>query len=133
MSLRKNGFVVLVVGLAGCTHANISSIPMEISGVGTAYRYQGRANFAHQFAEADRMITEDCKRRNGGRPVIVSAQKQDLGVVAFRNGNSTTNATVQATGNRYGATAYGTAHTYSSGATTYMRNKNQEILYKCVK
>ena len=87
--------------LGGCTHASISSIPLEIEGVGTVYRYQGRANFPHQIAEADRRIAEDCKQKNGGKPVIVDLKKKYLGQVDMGGGESRTriNATVTGTGN----------------------------------
>ena len=136
--------MAVVVVLVGCTHASISSIPMEIEGVGTVYRYQGRANFSHQIAEADRLITEDCKARNGGRPVLVDVQKRDLGVVAASSGQATTRLNATATGNTFttgnpfttgnlfNANVAGTATTTSSGSATAMRNYNQEILYKCV-
>lgn len=121
-----------IVTLAGCTHASISSIPLEIEGVGTVYRYQGRANFSHQIAEADRMITEDCKARNGGRPVIIDLQKRDLGIIAMDSGQATTRINATATGNPYSTNVTGTASTTSSGGMTALRNYNQEILYKCV-
>ena len=123
----------VVVVVAGCTHASISSIPMEVAGIGTVYRYQGRANFAHQMAEADRMIAEDCKARNGGKPVIVDLQKRDLGVVAFDSGQANTRVNANAAGSPYNTNITGTATTTASGSTTVMRNYNQEILYKCVK
>jgi len=124
--------IATVVALAGCTHASISSIPLEIEGVGTVYRYQGRANFAHQIAEADRMITEDCKAKNGGRPVIIDLQKRDLGIVAMDTGQSTTRINATATGSPHATNVTGTATTTSSGGMTGLRNFNQEILYKCV-
>lgn len=124
--------VVTVLALAGCTHASISSTPLQIEGVGTVYRYQGRANFAHQIAEADRMITEHCKTLNGGRPVIVDLQKRDLGIVAMDSGQSTTRINATATGTPYATNISGTASTTSSGGMTGLRNYNQEILYKCV-
>src|SRR3990167_3632158 len=96
-----------IATLAGCTHASISSIPLQIEGIGTVYRYQGRANFAHQIAEADRMITEDCKARNGGRPVIVDLQKRDLGAVAVDSGQATTRINATATGNPYSSNMAG--------------------------
>ncbi len=124
--------IVTVAALAGCTHASISSIPTQIEGVGTVYRYQGRANFAHQIAEADRMITEDCRAKNGGRPVIVDLQKRDLGIVAMNSGQSTSRINATATGTPYSANVTGTATTTSSRGMTELRNFNQEILYKCV-
>ena len=119
--------------LTACTHASISSIPMELEGIGTVYRYQGRANFAHQMAEADRMITEDCKARNGGRPVIVDMQKRDLGIVALNSAQATTRLNATTTGTAYGANTTGIATTNSLGSTTALRNYNQEVVYKCVK
>lgn len=120
-------------GLFGCTHGSISELPINVQGVGTVYRYQGRANFPHQIAEADRMIIEDCLRRNGGKPVIVDLQKTDLGYVAIGNETSNTNATGSYSGNRYGGSVSGNATTNSTGSVTKLRNFNQEILYKCVK
>ncbi|MCU7806106.1 MAG: hypothetical protein KZQ96_23275 [Candidatus Thiodiazotropha sp. (ex Lucinoma borealis)] len=121
-----------VITLAGCTHASISSIPLQIEGVGTVYRYQGRANFAHQIAKADRMIAEDCKARNGGHPVIVDLKKRDLGIVTMDSGQATTRINATATGNSHSTNVTGTATTTSSGGVTALRNYNQEILYKCV-
>lgn len=119
--------------LMGCTHGSVSQIPIEIEGVGTVYRYEGRANFAHQRAEADRMMIEDCKAKNGGRPVIVDLQKRDLGIVALGGGSSTTRINATATGTPYAANVSGTGTTTSSSSTTALRNYNQEILYKCTK
>jgi hypothetical protein len=113
---------------SGCTHASVSSVPVEIPGVGTVYRYQGRANFPHQIAEADRMMTEDCQKKNGGHPVVVNRSLQDLGAVALAQGQSNTTATGQATPSGFSATSA----TSSSGSATSIKNTNQEILYKCV-
>ena len=124
--------IATVFALGGCTHASISSIPLEIEGVGTVYRYQGRANFAHQIAEADRLITEHCTTINGGRPVIVDLQKRDLGIVAMKSGQSTTRINATATGTPSATNISGTATTTSSGGMTGLRNFNQEIMYQCV-
>ncbi|HMS85514.1 MAG TPA: hypothetical protein PKD12_17870 [Nitrospira sp.] len=124
--------VTMVAILAGCTHASISSIPMEIEGVGTVYRYQGRANFSHQIAEADRLLTEHCKALNNGRPVIVDLQKRDLGMVTMGSGQSSTHFNATGTGTPYSTNLMGSATTFSSGTTSGMRNLNQEILFKCV-
>ena len=78
------------------------------------------------------MITEDCKARNGGHPVIVNIQKRDLGIVAIDSGQATTHINGTATGNPYSTNVTGTATTTSTGSTTALRNYNQEILYKCV-
>jgi hypothetical protein len=130
----RNAFlpVATVLALAGCTHGSISSIPQQIEGVGTVYRYQGRANFAHQISEADRMITEHCKALNGGRPVIVDLQKRDLGIVAMGTGQSTTQINATATGTPYATNITGAATTTSAGSMTGLRNFNQEILFRCV-
>jgi hypothetical protein len=127
-------FAVLaaITTLAGCTFASISSTPMEIEGVGTVYRYQGRANFGYQIAEADKLMAEDCKAKNGGHPVIVDLQKRDLGIVSMGSGQATTHLNATATNNPYSTNVYGTAHTTSSSSGTALRNYNQEILYKCV-
>ena len=122
----------LVVILAACTHASVSTVPMELPGVGTVYRYQGRANFSHQIAEADRVMIEECQKINGGRPVVVTQQMRDLGVIAINNSQSTTN--LAATANRTGPTTNvsGTATTSSVGTSGGLRNMNQELLFKCV-
>jgi hypothetical protein len=122
----------IVATLAACTHASVSTVPMELPGVGTVYRYQGRANFSHQIAEADRVMTEECKRINGGTPVVVTQQMRDLGVIALNNSQSTT--TMNATANRVGSTTSvsGTANTSTVGTSGGLRNMNQELLFKCV-
>lgn len=133
--MKKVLAIIAVAGAvltAACTHASISSVPMEIEGVGTVYRYQGRANFAHQIAEADRLITEDCKARNGGQPVIVDLQKRDIGSIAVGGAQSNTQLRANAVGASGVVTVAGTANTTTTGTTTAMRNYNQDILYKCV-
>jgi hypothetical protein len=118
--------------MAGCTHASVSSVPMEIPGVGEVYRYQGRANFAHQAAEADRLMTEHCLRVNGGKPVQVDRRLVDLGTVRFDNAQANTKGTTHVTGGPYSAVATSNSRTTVTGSETEMRNFNQEILYKCV-
>ena len=124
-----------VLMVAACTHGSVSNIPMEVQGVGTVYRYQGRANFAHQISEADKMMTEHCKSVNGGTPVVVNFQKQDLGVgvIGTSVSNTRMDATVTGTGYPNQARANGNANTTTSSTMTAMRNMNQEIMYKCVK
>jgi hypothetical protein len=130
----KNILILLLATLLGaCTHAAISSIPMEVPGVGSVYRYQGRANFAHQIEEADRLMKEHCKSVNGGNPVIVDLQKRDLGVVAIASGNSSTNINANVSGTANQARVSGTGTTNSLATMNAMRNTNQEILYRCVK
>ena len=125
----------VVILTVACTHGVVSNIPQEIPGVGTVYRYQGRANFSHQIAEADKMMMEHCKAVNGGRPVVVDLQKRDLGVGVISSGSSNTNlnATVTGTGYPNQARVMGTATTKTTGTTTAMRNMNQEIMYRCIK
>lgn len=118
--------------LGGCTHASISSIPVEIKGVGTVYRYQGRANFPHQIAEADRMIAEDCKQKNGGQPVIIDLKKEYLGQVDLGGGESRTRINATVTGTGTNAQISGIARTTSANNGGSLANYNQEILYKCV-
>jgi hypothetical protein len=105
---------------------------MELPGVGTVYRYQGRANFSYQIAEADRVMTEECKKINGGKPVVVTQQMRDLGVVAVNNSQSSTNLNATANGVGTSTNIYGTATTSTTGTTTSLRNMNQELLFKCV-
>lgn len=121
-----------ILFLSGCSHAIISSIPLEIDGIGTVYRYQGRANFPHQIAEADRMIAEDCKQKNGGRPVIVDLRKQYLGQVDIGSGESRTRAAVTFAGAGNYAQITGASRTTSSASGGSLANYNQEIVYKCV-
>lgn len=118
--------------ISACTHGSVSNIPLEIQGVGTVFRYQGRANFAHQMSEADKMMSEHCLSVNGGKPVIVDLQKRDLGVVVINNGSSNTIMNGSVSGNRNNANFTGMANTSSFGSASAMRNMNQEILYKCV-
>jgi hypothetical protein len=106
---------------------------MEIPGIGTVYRYQGRANFAHQIAEADKMMAEHCAQVNGGRPIIVDLEKRDLGTVAMGSSNSTTriNATATTDNSRNQARISGTGNTQTLSSVSMMRNMNQEITYRC--
>lgn len=124
--------LMLIASLAACTHGSVQTTGMEVSGIGTVYRYQGRANFAHQIAEADKMMSEHCAKVNGGRAVIVELQKRDLGTVAIGSSNSTTqlNATAANTYNNQLRIA-GTANTQTFGSASAMRNINQEIMYRC--
>lgn len=133
----KKMFLILpiVFTTVACTHGVVSNVPMEVQGVGTVYRYQGRANFSHQIAEADKMMTEHCKNVNGGRPVVVDLQKRDLGVGVISSGTTNTNINATVSGTNYSnqARVTGNANTTSTGTATALRNTNQEIMYKCVK
>lgn len=55
----------------------------DIEGIGTVYRYEGYANFTYQMTVANRMMIEHCKAANGGRPIFVKVQKNDLGMVVL--------------------------------------------------
>jgi hypothetical protein len=122
-----------VAFLTACTHGSVSNIPLEIQGLGTVYRYQGRANFSHQIAEADKLMIEHCLSVNGGKPVVVDLQKRDLGMAVFNSGSSNTTFNGTVTGSHNQAYVYGSANTSSMGSASALRNMNQEILYKCVK
>ncbi len=123
-------FVVFI--LSGCTHGSISSVPMHLDGQGAIYRYQGRANFAHQTAGADRMLTEHCRQLNAGRPVIVDIQKRELGGMVMGGGQSHTRLNGTVTGTPSSANFSGVATTNTSGSSSSLRNFNQEIAFKCV-
>lgn len=58
------------------------------------------------------MMTEDCKARNGGHPVVVNLEKQDLGLIAFGQGQSSTTANARVSGNPYNANVSGVATTW---------------------
>ncbi|WP_373000180.1 hypothetical protein [Marinobacter sp.] len=120
-------FIGIFTSLAGCTFAHISSVPMQVEGVGKVYRYEGRSNFSYQLAKADEMMASTCKEENGGYPVIVDLSQKDLGVVVLGSGQSTTNVSA----NSYGNSVYGTATTSSYGSANAMRNQNQVVLFKC--
>lgn len=132
-TIKLAATLAFAISLVACTHGSVSNIPLEIKGVGTVYRYQGRANFSHQIAEADKMMTEHCQKINGGKPVIVDLQKKDLGMVVVGSTNS--NTQVRANANTNTATnktqIAGTANTQSIGTASALQNTNQEILYKC--
>ena len=119
--------------LTACTHGSVSNIPLEIQGIGTVYRYQGRANFAHQIEEADKMLFMHCLSINGGKPIVVDLQKRDLGALVLSNGTSSTTINGTISGNHNLANFSGNANTSSHGSASALRNINQEILYKCVK
>lgn len=66
--------------LFGCTHGRVSSVP-EVINNQYVFTYQGRANFSHQMAEADKQMQEKCSEFNGGTPVAVTRDNEDLGYV----------------------------------------------------
>ena len=130
MRYKTSSAVVLgSLALFGCTHTSVSTVPVEVSGHGLVYRYEGRANFSHQFAEADKAMRKTCLEINGGHPVVVSVNKRNLGYVDLGGTqyNETSYATI--TGIRIAVTTTGTA----TGGASPMLNQNQEILFKCSK
>ncbi len=92
--MKWAGALLLSLLVTGCTGGHVSKAPMEFEGVGKVYRYQGKANFAHQQDEAQRMMTEHCKGINGGRPVIVSMNGQSRGFVKMGNNYIRSNSQV---------------------------------------
>ena len=128
---------IVMAGLlcAGCvpTYGAISSTPLIVQGVGEVYRYQGRANFAHQFEVADRQMAEHCQRLNGGRAVMVAHQTRNVGFGGIMQGQSNTIMSGTATGGPGLSTATGTATTTGFGTGSVMANQNQEILFRCVR
>ncbi len=131
--MRSRITAAFALTVAGCTYASTSATPVEIPGVGLAYRYEGRANFPHQIAEADRAMAAHCQTVNGGRPVIVSFAKRNVGFGGIANTSAygTMNANVAGTpgGAAISGTGSGTALTTGS----VMANQNQEVLFRCVK
>lgn len=121
--------LAFAAALSACTYASTSAVPVEIQGVGTVYRYEGRANFPHQIAEADKVMIAQCQKINGGSPVIVNLQKRTIGMGGIVN--STT--TGQVAGTVSGAGFQGTGTAFGTGMVSTMANQNQEILYRCVK
>jgi len=119
--------------LGGCavipTFGSVSKTPMQLPNGEFAYRYEGRANFAHQQEVADRMMAEHCTSVNGGMAVIVDAQQMVIGAAAF--GTSNTSLTGTANGPYQQRTYNATANTTSSGSA--LANKQQQIIFRCVK
>jgi hypothetical protein len=130
--MKKVVFSLSIISmLAACTHGAVSTTPMEVQGIGKVYRYQGRANFSHQLAEADRMMGEHCKSVNNGTPVVVNLQKRDLGTLSVGSGNALTTMNANAVGGSGYVAAAAIANTQATASVSTMRNINQEIYYKC--
>ena len=123
----------LALILSGCTYASTSTTPVEIPGVGLAYRYEGRANFPHQIAEADRAMAAHCASVNGGRPVIVSLAKRNIGFGGLSNTSGYGTMSGNVMGVPGGATMTGTASGTAMTTGSIMANQNQEILFRCAK
>jgi nitrous oxidase accessory protein NosD len=126
MNSIKLGLMILVAVLTGCTFSSISSLPIQTA-QGDLYRYEGRANFPYQIAEADQLITEHCAKLNGGKPVVVNVQKHHLGNVSFANASATTTGSAVVTGN----TISGSAVTTGYGSGSSIKAFNQVIMFKC--
>lgn len=131
--MKPRYIAAIALIMSGCTYASTSSTPVEIPGLGTAYRYEGRANFPHQIAEADRQMAAHCLKVNGGKPVIVTLQKRGVGFGGFSNTNAygTMNASMTPIPGGAAVTGYGSGTAMTTGAV--MANQNQEILFRCVK
>jgi hypothetical protein len=127
MNSIKLGMTMLAAAMTGCTFGSISSLPIQTA-EGDLYKYEGRANFPYQIAEADQLITEHCAKVNGGRPVVVNAQKHHLGNVAFGNSNATTTGSAVVSGNMISGSAVTTGYGSASSIKTY----NQTVWFKCV-
>jgi hypothetical protein len=78
---------LVALALTGCTYAQVSATPVQLPGGGEGFRYTGRANFAHQVTEADRVMAETCAAR-GGRPVVVEQAERNIGGGAILTGNT---------------------------------------------
>jgi hypothetical protein len=78
-------------------------------------------------------MAEDCKKRNGGRPVIVGLKKQYLGQVELggTESRSRINAPVTTTGSN-SAQISGTVRSTTPASCGSVANYNQAILYRCV-
>ena len=97
----KRALIMLV--LTGCTYAQVSATPVQLPDGSQGYRYSGRANFAHQMAEADQVMARTCASI-GRRPLIVQQAERNIG-----GGGVLTGTTV------------------IIGA-----NRQQDILFKCI-
>lgn len=131
--MKRLATAALALAISACvpTYGAISMTPIEIPGVGTAYRYQGRANFQHQIAEADRMMAEHCAKVGGGRPVILNQNTRNIGFGGTGHSTASTYATGSATEILGGYGLQGSATTTGYGTTSVMANQNQEILFRC--
>ena len=131
--LRITSALTLLAALGGCavipTFGSVSKTPMQLPNGELAYRYEGRANFPHQQAVADKMMAEHCAAVNGGIPVIVDAQQMAIGAATF--GNSNTNVTGTASGPYQQRTYNANASTSSSGSA--LANKQQQVVFRCIK
>lgn len=132
----KKAMSVMLVGLAGLggcaaipTFGTISKTPLQLPNGELAYRYEGRANFQHQHEVADNMMAEHCKALNGGVAVAIDAQQQIIGASTFARSSANANATVTGPYQQRSVSGYGS----SSGTATTIGNRQQSILFKCVK
>lgn len=96
--------LIAVLALGACTYAQVSATPVQLPDGGEGYRYTGRANFAHQMQEADRVMAETCAAR-GGRPLIVEQGERNIGAGGFING----------------------------GTVMMSANRQQDIIFRCVR
>lgn len=116
----KIALLAALIMVSGCTHGRVSSIPIVAPDGSEIYKYEGRANFAHQDAEAERQIIAYCTGKGAKRPVMVGSDSRNLGVVAIGQGN----ASAQMIGN--------SVFVQGNSQRSYINNQNQIIYFKCV-
>lgn len=104
MKYRLAATCALVLAVAGCTFAQVSSTPVQLADGSEGYRYSGRANFGYQNAEADRVMAETCAAQ-GKRPLVVEQGQSMIGGSVVLTGNGA---------------AFGS-------------NRQQDIIFRCVK
>lgn len=97
--------LALAVSLSACTYATISATPVQLADGSTAFRYSGRDNFPHQRVEADREMSGWCSQIGGGRPIVV----------------------------QQGSSIIGGGLVINNGIGTAMANRQQDIIFKCIK
>lgn len=127
--MRRIALVAFAAAVSACTFGHVSTVPMDVPGIGQVYRYEGRANFAHQSVEAERQMAQACQERGGGRPVMVDLSKRDVGVIGISQAQTSGTFNAQT----MGSTTTGSSSGYAVGTVGGLRNMNQEILFRCVK
>ena len=125
--------ITFLTALSGCavipTFGSISKTPIQLPNGDVAYRYEGRANFAHQQEVADKMMAEHCIAVNGGSPLIVDLQQKVIGVTTFGNSNSNITGTVSG---QYQQRNYN-ANVSASNSSSGLANKQQQVVFRCAK
>lgn len=124
--IRIASVILVSASLVACSFGSVSKTPVQLSNGEFAYRYEGRANFAHQNAEADRMMAEHCRSINGGFPVIVDARQSVVGAARLGQANTTLSGTSTAPG------SFNASATTNSSVNT-LANRQQSLLFRCVR